>query len=312
MSKKNNSQNILSLSSVWMGSDTDDGHEIVAEAGRLGFDYLELHHSLKVVTVKQILDEKKKGSIKISSLHNHCPAVQSLKFGRPRAEPYSLCSLGAHERRSAIKHTMKTIAFAQRFEASAVVLHCGWIDMEKTGSVLSQMYRENLRDTTRYLQLKADFLRKREKRSGRHLDQLLRSLDVLNKEAVEAGIKLGIENRYFPWELPDFDEIGKIQDRFEGGNIFYWHDVGHAQHSEELLIAKHRDYLERYKQKLIGVHIHDIWGLDDHKVPLTGRFNFKTILPYIGLDIIKVLEISVKATEEELARGIDYIRNLFG
>jgi len=302
---------MISLSTVWSGQDTDDGHQIVAEAKRLGFDHIELHHSLKVTTVKEILDEKKSGSIKISSLHNHCPAVQNLKFGKPRAEPYSLCSLNTRERRFAIKHTRKTIAFAQRLGAPAVVLHCGWIEMEKFAAVLAQMYRENLRDTTRYLQLKSEFLNKRKKKSNRHLDRLFFSFDALIKDAESAGVKLALENRYLPSEVPDIEEIGTILEKFDGQNIFYWHDVGHAQHSEELMIAKHIDYLERYKEKLLGIHLHDIQGLEDHRVPLTGRFDFEKLLPYMRPDTIKVLEISVKTPEEELTRGISHIRSLF-
>ena len=302
---------MISLSTVWNGTDTEDGHLIVAEAKKLGFDSIELHHSLKITTVKDILEERNSGSIKISSLHNHCPAVQPLKLGKPKAEPYSLCSLDTLERRSAIKRTLRTIEFAELFQASAVVLHCGWIEMKDVGAKLARMYHKNMQDTDRYCKIKGKFLQDREKKSGRYMERLFRTLDILNEEAHRRGIKLGIENRYYPMEVPDLEEIGIILEKFEGGSIYYWHDVGHGQNIEELGIATHLSYLERYREKLIGIHLHDIEGLDDHKVPLTGGFNFEKIVPYIAPDIIKVLEISVKTTEEELHRGINYIRSLF-
>jgi len=302
---------MLSLSTAWGGTDTEDGHLIVAEAKRLGFDYIELHHSLKITTVKEILEEKKSGSIKISSLHNHCPRVQNLKLGKPRAEPYSLCSLNTHQRRSAIKHSLRTIEFAALFEASAVVLHCGWINMKNLDVKLVEMYRENMQESAEYQKLKADYLKKREKKSPPHMERLFRSLDILNQEADRKGIKLGIENRYRPSEVPGLEEIGMVLEKFEGGSLYYWHDTGHAQIHEELGITKHLDYLERYREKIIGIHLHDISGIDDHKVPLTGELDFGAIKPYVESSPIKVLEISVKTAEEQLARGISYIRDLF-
>lgn len=302
---------MLSLSTSWNGPDTDDGHKIVAEAKELGFDLLELNYSLKITTLREILAEKNDGSITISSLHNYCPAVQSLKFGKPQLEPYSLCALESQERQSAIKHSLKTIEFAELFQAPAVVLHGGWIEMENLENVLREMYRDNMQGTPKYQKLKGEYLKKREKKSGHHLEGLCRTLEVLNQEATRRKIKLGIENRYSYTDVPNFDEIGTILKKFDGSSIFYWHDVGHAQVQEELGFTKHLDLLETYKNKMIGVHLHDVEGIDDHRVPLLGKFDFEKIKPYLCPDTIKVMELVVKAPRQEVARGLNYIRSLF-
>ena len=64
---------------------------------------------------------------------------------------------------------------------------------------------------------------------AKHLDAVLFSLDKLNREAEKRkAYFLGVENRYYLHEIPDFDEIGMVLREFEGGKLRYWHDVGHA------------------------------------------------------------------------------------
>jgi sugar phosphate isomerase/epimerase len=301
----------LALSTVWSGKNTEDGHRIVAEAKELGFDAIELHHSLKATTVKQILDEKERGNIQITSLHSFCPAVQGLKTGKPAPEPFSLSSLDTYERRSALKYALNTINFARLFQAQAIILHCGWVVMEDLAGDLAKMYRQGEKGTDQYTKLKSEFLKKRRKKIGRHLDRLFMGLEILAGEAEKQNVKIGIENRYFPSEIPSFDEIGQIMEKFEGAPIFYWHDVGHAQVIEELGFAEHTQYLESYQDKLIGIHLHDHIGLADHKVPYTGTFDFEKLTPFVKPDTIKSLEIFVAATEDELQNGIDRIRKIF-
>ena len=302
---------MFALSTAWNARDTEDGHQIVDQAKKLGFDSIELHHSLKATTVKEILEEKKAGRIKISSLHNYCPAIQGLKIGKPSPEPYSLSSLDTRERRSAIKHSLNTIQFAQLFNAPVVILHCGWVDMENSAIVLAEMYRNGQQESPEYERLKAELLRKRGKKSSRYIERLFLSLELLIEEAAQKKVKLGIENRYFPSEIPSFDEIKLVLEKFEGSPLCYWHDAGHAQVIEELKFTPHVDYLEAYQEHMVGVHLHDSEGLSDHRVPLTGNFDFQKLKPFIKPDTLQVLEISSPASSDELAKGIAYIRDIF-
>lgn len=303
---------MFSLSTVWGAQDTDNGHRIVAESKQLGFDCIELHHSLKTSTVKQILDEKEAGNISISSLHNYCPAVPTLGGGQPLPEPYSLSSLDTVERNAAIKNTANTLQFASKFEAPVVILHCGWLEDAGPSNELARMYKEGQRRSDKYKKLKERFLKTRQKKGRRHLDKLYLSLESLLEAAVKENVKLAIENRYSPGEIPDFDEIGTVLNKFESEHLGYWHDTGHAQTVEELGITPHKDYLEAYKDKLLGVHLHDAVGIFDHKVPLTGTFDFAMLKPYLQPDTIKVLEVFVAATDEEFLAGIAHIKELLG
>lgn len=301
---------MFSMSTCGPAKKTRDGRKMVAEALRLGFEYIELHHSLSILTVQQIYELWQEGHIKISSLHNFVPEPHRTSTFRTGPDAYSISSPYTREREYAVMHTKKTLDFARRFEASAVVLHCGKINMRHfTRKLISLQQKEGTR-TRRYEKYMTKWMGKRTRKRQRYLDALLKSISELNEIAVKTGIKLGIETRYNFNEIPVFDEFRIIFDEFKGGNVYYWHDVGHAQIYEELGFMQHERFLEAYGAEMIGIHLHDISGTFDHKVPLMGSFDFKRIVPFIKKDHIKVLESFLPATEAELQRGVKFLRHI--
>jgi sugar phosphate isomerase/epimerase len=136
------------------------------------------------------------------------------------------------------------------------------------------------------------------------------SLEKLLPEAERRGIRLGIENRYYFHEIPDFEEIGMILGRFRSENIGYWHDVGHAQVQEYTGIARQRELLEAYGDDLIGVHLHDADGLDDHLAPGQGDVDFGALRLFLRPTHIKILEVHPKVRKRNLIAGIRFIRAL--
>jgi sugar phosphate isomerase/epimerase len=155
-------------------------------------------------------------------------------------------------------------------------------------------------------------IKERAEKRDAHLDAVCRSLEELSKYAWGKDIKIGLENRYYYREIPTHDEIGMILNRFQGSNIFYWHDVGHAQIFENLGLARHIDYLEPNAYRIIGFHLHDIEGTKDHKSPHSGKFNFHILEPYVNNGTLKVLEIHPPATAGDIKRGVAYLNKIFG
>jgi hypothetical protein len=40
--------------------------------------------------------------------------------------------------------------------------------------------------------------------------------------------------------------------------VSYWHDVGHAEVQQRLGFASHEGWLSQFKDRMVGVHLHDI------------------------------------------------------
>ena len=142
----------------------------------------------------------------------------------------------------------------------------------------------------------------------KNLDAVLLSLERLNREAEKKRILLGIENRYHFHEIPDLEEIGIILRKFKGGNIRYWHDVGHAKTQENMGLTSQKDLLEAFSQDMIGIHLHDARGLEDHLAPGQGEMDFSEIKSFIKPSIIKILEVHPKVKRKELLKGIRFIK----
>ena len=134
-------------------------------------------------------------------------------------------------------------------------------------------------------------------------------MENLMKKGLASAIDEGPRQYFLP---EDPSQLEAIFETFKEGSLFYWHDVGHAEVAERLGFSKHRELLDKFANRLIGVHLHDIIGpTGDHKVPGAGTFDFNMIKPYLKSDTIKVIEVHRPATGEEIRRGAEYLARIF-
>lgn len=301
----------LCLSTSWNAHRFENGKDVVREIKALGFTNLELSFNLTGSMVSDIASLEKVGQIKIISLHNFCPIPDGVERKLALPDFYSLSSLKAEERELALKFTKRTIDTAKRFNAKAVVLHIGRAEIQDKTQVLMRFFNNGHKGDKEFEALKELMQKERQELVKPYFEATLKSLDELNQYALYLGIKLGIENRYYYREIPSFEEIGFILGRFEKGNIFYWHDVGHAQVWENLGFHSHISHLEKYSDKLLGIHLHDVRGTDDHRAPLKGDIDFKKLTPFLRKDTIKVMEAHHPATGEDIQKSALYLEEIF-
>lgn len=292
---------MLGVSTSLWTKDKKDLSGLKGWLGDLGLSAVELDFRVTAEQLERIrpsLDSE----IKVISLHNFCPVPDGVKPEKASGDLFNLASLDWEERRLAIRYTIRTIELAHELEAEVVVLHLGFVALE---GVNAGFYREGVFEGGK----RDDFLKERDKKAQRHLDALFLALEPIAKRAESLGVILGVENRNYPHEIPLADEIGLVLEAFEGAPFGYWHDVGHAHVLEYLGFLNQRELLERYKDHLIGVHLHDAKGIKDHLPLGKGDVDLQALRPFF-CQVRKVLEVHPPVQDREIKEGLSYLQEI--
>ena len=297
-----------SFSTSWNSTRHKNGFDLIEEIKAIGFDTVELNFALTQNVVDDIATLVRGSKIKVSSIHNICPLPKDVEPKDASPDYYSLASWDKEERGIAVGVTKNTIDYAGRLGAKAVILHTGRVPIKDKTRRLASL----INDKEQFGLLKAEMIKEREENKGGCLDNVVESLKELTGYAKKAGIHLGVENRYYYREIPLAEELDLIFKNFKAGDLYYWHDTGHAEVFERLGFVRHKDLLDKYSNRLIGIHLHDIIGvIEDHRPPGMGTFDFRMLKPYIKDDTIKVVEAHQPASAEEIRQSVKYLEKIF-
>ena len=118
---------------------------------KLGFDLIELDHSVRMSLIPGIQKMFDTGEIRVSSLHNFCPSPAGSPMTSIDCSKFSAAS--AEERERAVTQTLQSIDLAGQLSASFIVLHLGQVNMNpiterliamaKAGAILVSRICEN-------------------------------------------------------------------------------------------------------------------------------------------------------------------------
>lgn len=282
---------MLSMSTSWMPEPEKGIKYWLEQVKALGIDAVELSYKVDQNQLNEFEDCLGELSMGVSSIHNFCPTPDDEKSPRHPSNYYRLSSKDEHERQQAIKWTNIAVDTAKRTGAGVVVIHAGTLDFEDERSPeLFRLYCEGKRESEEFLAERTRILDLRQKKQGIYIDSLVKSLFDVIKYAQSKDVKIGLETRYYPIEIPNFEEIGMFLDMFREEGLRYWHDVGHAEMNSRLGITEHKKFLDTYKDDLIGVHLHGIKERRDHLAPFEGDMDLDDLLPYFGAGVIRVIE----------------------
>lgn len=274
-----------SLSTNWCNRRLESGEAIVDEALKLGFDELELGFHTTDYQVKGF--KARLGEMPVGSIHAFCPVPLSAPMGYP--ELYALASFDEEARKMAAFQVKKNIRFAAEMGADALVLHMGRVMCDGW--------------------IKKWNMKRRIKRGAKMIEIAKRELDALVPELEANKVTLGLENlpylEGFPaeWEVEEL--CGEwVKPWFDTGHDFVrrangWNELGDVA-SEE-----HRRY------DILGMHINDSVGGDDHLAPGQGKVDFAALKPLAETARHIVFEPNSEISEADLATGLIYLKELF-
>ncbi len=297
---------MIGVSTAWRSRSFENGADIVTAIARIGAKAVELDYRLTLRQVQQALVECEKIGLSPLSVHAVCPSPESKGDWRS-SFTYPLHTDDDQIRKKSVAEISECIRFASGIGARAVVIHAGTVPMEKATLQLQALYDQGKIENDTAKQELNRFRIERLAKRGASFDKLLQSLDELNEVAIANRIDIGIENRYYLREYPNFEELAIIFLTMSGGRLKYWHDTGHAQVQGNLGITPHRKMLEEFSRHLIGVHLHDVDGYTDHLAPPSGgkqSVDFNMVNSFLKPDTIRVLEFGDLVTEEDAAKAV--------
>jgi len=162
--------------------------------------------------------------------------------------------------------------------------------------------------TKEYSQAKEELVYQRTSQALPYLDAARKSLQELSEYSRQKGIMLGLETRFHPHEIPNMDEMAELLNEIAESLVGYWHDVGHAEVQQQLGFSLHEEWLSRFRDRMVGIHLHDILGISDHHAPGKGDMNWEMVAKYLPPGIVKVCEIGEWNDEEQMQGIVKFLQ----
>jgi sugar phosphate isomerase/epimerase len=297
---------VLALSSCWLSHRHQDGYAMLQEMAALGFEWVELSHGIRITLVPGILRGVEEGIVKVASCHNFCPLPTGIQHAAPNL--YMPSTKDARERDQWLRHSKRTVDFAQQVGARNIVMHLGSVEFfwSNPGRKLDT-YAEAHPDTDltkdeSYQKLLAKAVAKLRDRKAVYWENVRAGLAELLPYAKAKAVALAFENREKFEELPMDEDHGELLASLPADALAgYWHDTGHAHIKETAGLLNHREHLAKNAPRALGFHLHDVSADGhDHQPIGSGKIDFAMVSEFWRDDHELVLEFSPRLTVEDV------------
>lgn len=291
-----------SLSTMWAMDNYPRLSDFFEGARRLGFSAIELNHLID----SSMLEGINLSQYKFSSLHEPCPADHSTDELKKR--DWLISSTDEKNRRLGVQAIRRSIDLAHQLNVPIIVTHCGTIsNLSGLEKKLRHLFNDGVGESEEYQEVKQYFMEGRAKLTGPHIDAVKKSLLELLEHANQFNIKIGLENRYHYYDIPSLEEMGELLALGSPDQLGFIYDVGHAQTLDRLGFFPHEEWLHRYASRIIGAHLHDVIGINDHYAPGLGEVDFKMVTSYLPENCTKVLEIHGGNSYQQIKNGLSFL-----
>jgi len=290
------------LSTMWNVKQPQPFAETFRAPREIGFARFELNHAVRADLFNAI-DAR---HTPIGSVHDPCPA--GVPLDTLKEWDWQIASLDEMRRGQGVAMAKRTVDLAVQLGARLVVIHPGNIVADPALDYrLRDLYLAGEAHTPAYAALRDELMADRAQRAAPHLEAARRSLREIIDYALPLGVILGLENRYRYYDIPILDEMEALLELSDAEGYGFQYDVGHAETLDRLGLCAHMDWLERFGRRMVGMHLHDVNGLTDHRVPGDGSVNFAKIAPYLPPTARRTLEVSAKYTLPQIRAGLDLL-----
>jgi len=292
----------VALSTMWGMGNYSRLEDFFWAAHRLGFSKFELNHQVD----SAMLAGLDLNIYKVISVHEPCPAdisTESLK-----AHDWLISATDEERRRQGVAAVKRSIDLAKVLDATLVVVHAGNVPADQSLEVdLRALFIAGQTHSQAYVEFKNRLIDFRGVRSGPRLEAVKKSLGELLEYARHSGIRLGLENRYHYLDIPSPDELNLLLELAGIDQLGFVYDVGHAQAMDRLGFYPHKEWLERFSSRMLGIHLHDVIGIDDHYAPGLGEVDFDQIIAYLPKGVLRTCELLARNTPEQVKAGMSFL-----
>jgi sugar phosphate isomerase/epimerase len=292
----------IALSTMWSFGLFNHLKEFFSAAQTLGFRQFELNHQVN----SKMLNGLDFNRFRITSVHEPCPSditTDSLK-----ARNWLVSALDEDCRRQGVRAARRSIDLARQIGAHMIVVHLGRVDVDaQMERKLWDLFEAGKVETLPYEALKEEIIAARAAQAGANLDAVRRSLVDLAEYAGHADIQLGLENRYHYLEIPLPHEMDMLLELADDGRLGFWYDVGHAQVFDRLGFYSHETWLRRYAPRMLGAHLHDVRGLQDHLAAGLGEVDWEMVAAYLPEEVLRVCEVRGHNTPDQMTSAMQFL-----
>lgn len=292
----------VSLSTMWAFKNFTSLEQFFEAARILGFAGVELNHQVDSAMLAGI----DLSQYAISSLHEPCPA--DVPVNVLKARDWLISATDESNRTQGMLAVKRSIDFASALGVRALVVHAGDVCSNWQGEKeLCALYRAGQSHSRRYLEVKAKLIQDRKAMVAPRFLAVQHSLSELLEYAALRGVCLGLENRFHYMDIPTPDEMAQLLSLGAPESVGFWYDAGHAQVLDRLGLFDQEAWLERFATRMVGIHLHDTIGIDDHGAPGFGEGDFDHLCGSLPKDAIRTFEVRPSASPEQLLESLQFV-----
>jgi HAD superfamily hydrolase (TIGR01549 family) len=291
-----------SLSTMWAKKNFPKLSDFFEAARRLGYARIELNHQID----SSMLAGIDLSQYQFSSVHEPCPAEISTEELKRR--DWLISSPDEENRVKGVDAIKRSIDLAHQLRAPIIVVHCGMVSTDlSVEREMRKLFDTGKKETEKYLECKQTLIKRRADLIGPRFEAVQTSLLELLDYAAPFRIRLGLENRYHYFDIPSLEEMGELVALACPDKLGFIYDVGHAQTLDRLGFFPHEEWLRRYSSRMIGVHLHDVRGVNDHFAPGFGEVDFDMVASYLPEEAYRTLELQATNTPEQVKTGLKFL-----